>query len=478
MLVIASLAIYVFAQQSVSPARDQLATAIALLNEGRPQEARTVLTNISPTDPEHGVAQFYDALALHAAQDKLGFLNKLEALKPNTAPVPAQLREELAVRQLDALFHYRKFDDLLTNAAAFEQAQPDSEQLQIIAEYRLAALFERGMKKTAEACSTKDQTRFNQRWAEGKTNLEQFLALAASFKGTDYTTIKKHKLAEDIQVARLALGDEKAVLEETAIQDDAVREKIGLLRLNLYQKLQPEQVDRNLDLMKEFLTQFPASKQRQRVEFDMANISFPRGKELYMEAEEAEYFGDARAAAAKRNQAGRYFETVRSVQSEARADKSLGIEASDLLDLRADMLYSYYLEKNYSRLAQLSAALVSESTPGDLKWIQGKVYAGIALRMLSPEKTKEAATIFDEVLALGFKNRPDHDHQLDIAARWRIKAESDFLRALGLTAESMTKAREIFKVENDDPDSANWEFLDDQISSFKEYEVIDPALKR
>jgi hypothetical protein len=42
----------------------------------------------------------------------------------------------------------------------------------------------------------------------------------------------------------------------------------------------------------------------------------------------------------------------------------------------------------------------------------------------------------------------------------------------------MTKAREIFKVENDDPDSANWEFLDDQISSFKEYEVIDPALKR
>jgi hypothetical protein len=31
-----------------------------------------------------------------------------------------------------------------------------------------------------------------------------------------------------------------------------------------------------------------------------------------------------------------------------------------------------------------------------------------------------AAALFDEVLALNFKNRPDHDRWITIAARWRL----------------------------------------------------------
>ena len=169
-------AAYVLAQQ-IAPANGagKLNDAIGLLNEGKPNEARGVITNIPPTDPEHGAAQFYDALALSDANDRLGLLNKMERIKTNNANVSHQLKEELAIRQMEAQFYYRKFDDLLTQAAAFKQEYANSAQASVVTEHQLAALFERGMKKTTEACSSKDPAVFNQRWTEGKANLEQFL---------------------------------------------------------------------------------------------------------------------------------------------------------------------------------------------------------------------------------------------------------------------------------------------------------------
>ena len=437
-LTFAVVATYVLAQQ-IAPATKagKLNEAIGLLNNGKPTEARGVITNIPPSDPEFGAAQFYDALALSEANDQLGLLNKMEVLKTNKSVVAVQLKEDLAVRELDALFYYRNFDELLTQANAFKQAHPDSTQINVVVEHQLAALFERGMKKTTEACSTKDQAVFNQRWPEGKANLEQFLALAASFKGESYTVIKKHTLSEAIQIARLTLGDENAVLEEAAIQDDAVREKVRLMRVRLYQKLQPEKVDRNLEILKDFLAQFPESQSRKRVEFDIADLSFPLGKQLCLDADAAEKRGDTTEATEKRALARRHFETQRAVQSQAIEDRAAGIDVSDIRDLRADTLYSFYLEKNYNQLRQLSESLIAESSVGEMNWMQGKVYAGIAMRNQSPEATKDAAAIFDEVLAIGFKSRPDHDYLLELAARWRLN--------LALQAGDKEKAQSIMQ---------------------------------
>ena len=430
-------AAYVLAQQ-IAPANGagKLNDAIGLLNEGKPNEARGVITNIPPSDPEHGAAQYYDALALSESKDHLGLLHKLDALKTNNANVSPQLKEELAVRQMEAQFHYRKFDDLLKHAATFKQEYANSAQASVVTEHQLAALFERGMKKTTEACSSKDPTVFNQRWTEGKANLEQFLALAASFTSTNYTRIKKHTLSEDIQVARLTLGDEKAVLEEAAIQDDAVREKVGVMRVNLYKKLQPENVDRNLELMKDFITQFPESKSRKRVEFDMANISFPSGKQMRLEAEALEQAGDANGAEARRELASKYFELQRNLKNQ-KADSTAGVDATDVFDLRGDLLYGYFLEKNFDQLSNLTATLLAEAKPGDALWAMAKVYQGIALQSQSPANAKEAAAVFDEVLALEFTNKPERDYYLILAARWRAN--------IAVAADDKARAEAIVK---------------------------------
>lgn len=416
---LAAVATYVLAQQTAPATKaGKLNEAIGLLNEGKPKEARGVITNIPPSDPEFGASKFYDTLALSEAGDRLGLLNNMVVLKTNKAVVPVRLKEELAIRQLDALFHYRKFDELLTNAAVFKQEFANSAQTSVVIEHQLAALFERGMKKTTEACSSKDPNVFNQRWAEGKANLEQFLALAASFNGANYTAIKKHTLSEDIRTARLTLGDEKAVLEEVPIADKREREKVGLLRVNLYKKLQPENVDRNLELMKDFITQFPESKSRKRVEFDMANISFPSGKQMRMEAEALEQAGDANGAAARRQLAGKYFELQRNLENQ-KADGAAGVDATDVFDLRGDLLYGYFLEKNFDQLSKLTASQLAEAKRGDALWVMAKVYDGIALQSQSPANTKAATAIFDDVLALEFTNKPERDYYLILAARWR-----------------------------------------------------------
>lgn len=434
-LAFTAVAAYVFAQQ-IEPAEnsDKLAEAIELINDGKPHQARGVITKIPASDPSHGEAQFYDALALHETQDKLGFLKKLDSLKTNEAIISVQLNEELAVRELDALFHYRKFDEVLNNAQAFKQTNPNSPQLQIVEEHCLAALFERGMKKTTEACSTKDEVQFNKRWAEGKSNLEQFLVLASSFKDTNYTVIKKHTLSEDIRVARLTLGDEKAVLEEVPIQDLVEREKVGLLRVRLYQKLQSENVDRNLGMMKDFIRDFPESKSRKRMEFDMANISFPSGKQMCLEAEALEQAGDSTGAASRRESASKYFELQRSLQNQT-ADKSAGVDATEIFDLRGDLLYGYFLEKNFAELSNLIAAMLAGSTTNDATWAMAKVYEGIALQSQTPPNTKEAIIIFDQILKLEFTNKPDRDYYLIQAARWRSN--------IAVASGDKTKAEEI-----------------------------------
>jgi hypothetical protein len=253
---------------------------------------------------------------------------------------------------------------------------------------------------------------------DGTANLEQFLSLTSSFKGTNYSVIPKHVLKEDVWVARMALGDEDAALKEIPVEDSAARERFSLLRVRLSQKVQPDGIERNLQLMTSFIKDFPESGSRKRVEFDMANISFPRGKQLCAEADAAEKAGDAETASAKRALASRYFEIQRLVQSRAVVDKESGIETSDIFDLRGDLLYGYFLEKKEADLSALTASIISESVPGDLNWMLAKFFDGVAL--LNRSKTSDAIKIFDEILALDFKNKPDHDHLVIAAAKWRI----------------------------------------------------------
>jgi len=431
-----ALVTYVLAQQSLPPgAPDKLGAAIALLNEGKPQDAKQLLATIEPGDPTYEAAKRYSALCSYELKDYLGFLKAVESFEIGAPVVPPEIQEELAFERVGALFYFRKFEDIFPKIQAFRTAHPASARLDAVAEYQMAALFERGMKKTYEAVQTRDTNRFNARWTEGRANLEEFLSLASSFPTTNYSLFPKRKLKQDLWVARVTLGDEKAALQEIPMQDAAAREKFSLLRAQLYPKIQPDRFDENLQRLADFINQFPASESRPRIEYDMARLRFRAGEQLCKEAVAAEQAGEAQTAAEKRAAARRYFDLARPAQSRAVPDKAAGVEASDICDLREDSLRSYYWEKDYAGLAARAASQVGLATPGDLDWTRGKVFHGIALSSQRPPKLSEAAAVLDEVLASGFSNDSEHNEAVIAAAKWRSY--------VALTSGDRAKAGEI-----------------------------------
>jgi tetratricopeptide (TPR) repeat protein len=411
---------YLAAQQGILKNANRFEKAIALYHGGNAQQAKDVISGISEQDPDYGAARCYNALCLYELKDYVGFYREMELPVVKKTVVPQAIREDLAFKHIDVLFYLRRFEDIFPRIQAFQNEFPGSAHLNPVTEYRMAALFERGMKKAIETSNLKDPEQSKKRWAEATANLQEFLTLVESFTGATYTIHPKRVLKEDVWSARIVLGDETAALEEIPLNDAAGREKLSLLRIYVYQKLQPDQVDKNLQMMSEFLQLFPATRSRPRVEFDMADIAFHQGERLAKEADEVERAGDTPAAQEKRLAARRYFEMGRPLQSAVKEDKASGIEASDIRELQEGLLCSYYWEQDYDNLTTRTTSLLASSAPGDENWLRAKVFNGAALVRRAAPQLDEAAATFDEVLAFGFKNKSSHDRFIAMSARWRF----------------------------------------------------------
>lgn len=438
---------YVMAQQPAthtSAAEHTIQQAQVLIREHKPLEARTVLATIPETAPEYPLAKHYDALAQHEAKDRLGFLKSIEKL-PATSGLPATLSADLTVRQIEALLFYRNFEELLPKARAFLSQHPAAAESAAVQDYLLAALFERGMKKTKEACNSKDEAVFNIRWPEGKADLEEFLALAARVPHTNYLTLPKRNLSQDIYLARIVMGGGDKVLQEISATDAAARQNISYLRLQMFQKLQRDRTEQNANMIKDFLKEFPETKQQKRLEFDLATLNFCLGEKLAKQADVDESAGNVQAAVNNRKQASQYFEAQRALQLNE-TNKDAGIEISDLMEMRADLLYGYFLEKNYQEVSDRADEMVAKATPGEIAWIIGKVYQGIVLVHVSPPKVAQAKESLESVMALEFKNKPDHDYYVLLAARWRIYlALSEGDRAKGMAILDFVRSSQCAK---------------------------------
>ena len=454
---------YALAQRSVpAGATGELAVGIALLADGRPQEAKEVIAAIDKDAPDYKVARCYYALCLYELNDDLRFLKEVEKSAVKEANVGPKIREDLEFKEIDTLFRYKGYERLLSRIHVFWSESPNSSRLATVIEYQMASLFEQGMKKAEEASIIGDSDRFDRRWAETRTNLQEFLALASAFGGSNYTVLPQRTLREDIWMARMTLGEEEAALEEVPILDTASREKFSLLRIRLYYTMQPEQTDRNLQMMKQFIEEFPLSKGRQRVEFDMASIGFHRGEAICMEAAATEEAGDVEAAAELRAAAHRYFKPARLLQRRVVSDQESGLKASDIRDLREDLLCSYYWEKDFANLAAETSSLKESSTPGDLDWILARTFEGITLLQVSLAATDAAAEIFDEVMEINFNGKPDHDRLVSVATLWRV--------SIALRVGDLEKVREIIHwVEASDcTENIKTGFLEDN------QELVDP----
>jgi len=106
----------------------------------------------------------------------------------------------------------------------------------------------------------------------------------------------------------------------------------------------------------------------------------------------------------------------------ANSDQAGRIDKSDLTDPRVGQLDGYLRTKDYGRALALAGELITNSAPGDMDWMAGKLAEGMAWLSQMPPDTKNAITVLDEVLAVDFKKRPGRDHYILTAVRWRMHA--------------------------------------------------------
>jgi hypothetical protein len=99
------------------------------------------------------------------------------------------------------------------------------------------------------------------------------------------------------------------------------------------------------------------------------------------------------------------------------------INRSELVDSgRARLLEAYFTAKDYDRVLALCNELISNSVPGDMNWMMGKLYQGMALVSQQPPNIAEACAVLDELLASDVGGKLGRDHYVIEAVKWRIYA--------------------------------------------------------
>jgi hypothetical protein len=396
----------VYAQPKAAVASGKLNQAVALLSQGKPQEARAVLATVDKTDASYRTAKCYDALCLYGLNDKQRFLKALKSPEIEQANIPPALREELEYEQIDSLFFYRKFEELLPKIAEFKAGHADSAQMNAVAEYEMAGLFERGMKNLRDAALTQggkgtgDVASVAQRLRVGQDNLGQFIKLAADGRRDSYQTLADRNLHVEVVKALTALGGEEQALKLVA---PAEREETTLAILQLHKKMEPLAADENLQRMTNFLNAFPKTKYRSRVLYDMADVALAEGWRLTLER--------------KRTNAAPYLEKARGLFSGVVEDRQAGVSEADVQESQTELLRVFYAQKDWASLSIHAAQIITNFPPEGRAWLATKLYdaAGLA----NQKKLTEAASELDKLLSIGFKNNPSSDGILISAAAWR-----------------------------------------------------------
>ena len=392
--------------QPANDSTDKLETAVGLLNAGKPKEARAVLATIDKADPAFTAATGYDALCLYQL-DKQKFMRVVESPALQAAELPKPLREELDYKQIDVLFFYRNFEKLLPQVAEFSLKYGDSPRLSSMMEYQMAGLYERGMKNLRDATFTrgskgdKNAADTAQRMQDGQNNLEQFLKLATDSERNGYQTLTNRDLATEVVKAMAALGGEDEALKLVPL---AERENMALALVQLHNKNDTD-ADANLRRMANFLNDFPHSKYRSRVQYDMAGVSLNEAQRLAFTERQ-------------RDKAAPYLEQAHRLFSGVVEDKEAGVLAADVQEAQGKMLSVYCQERDYASLSRWAAQLMTNAPAGSRTWLAAKLYNAYGL--VYQKRLDEAATELDEILATGFKGIPTSDGLLISAAEWRI----------------------------------------------------------
>jgi hypothetical protein len=250
--------------------------------------------------------------------------------------------------------------------------------------------------------------------------------------------LRDRSLAEDLQVALAMLGGEPAALAEIPVRDAERRERYGLMRVGVHQKLKPEAWQENLQLLAAFeaeLQTFPASPRRPRVEYDLARLAFRAGERLWQENAGA-LPSEAQTVEAKRVGASRYFAPVCALAERFVVNEAAGVGPAERAWVRQMWFATFYYAQDYAGLKAAAGTELAQTKPGELDWLRAKVFSGIALYRQTPSQRDAAAAAFEEALAYGFRNENEYDVMITDAVNWRMQ--------LAMMADDKVKVRELF----------------------------------
>lgn len=424
-MVLSAVCLIAVAKPSSAPNdNDKLNQSIALFKQGKYAEAHAALTNLPANSPVHGQAKAYDALCRYAQGDQKKFLSTLESPEIQTVALPDDVREDLDFKQIDALMYYRKFEEALAKAEKFTRQHANSPRVGAMAEYQLAGLYEKGMKKMAESVQSRtlgDVAEADRRLHEGQDNLGQFLKLTANGQMDSYQSLTDRDLSAEVVKTMAALGGED---EAVKMVPTAKREDMALSLVLLHKKIDSD-ADATIGRMTNFLGQFPKSKHNKRLMYEMANVAVEEGYRLTWKA--------------KQGKAVRYLDMARDLFSGMTADKEAGISDYDVMESKIGAMRVFYAKQDYAGLSNWVAQIITNLPSGDKQWLSIKLYdaAGLACQNKAAESAKE----LDELLAIGFKGNPSYDGPLVSAAEWRI-------RVAKMTGDEVTVQRIVQLVQN------------------------------
>ena len=391
------------------PLGGKVADAFMQLKEGKPQQAQELVATIAEGDPDYPAAQCCKALCLYDRKDTLGFLKAMKSPVIEQAELPAAIRDELNLKHLEALFQYRKFEEILPRMEAIQASSTDPDSLIAVHEFQMATLYERGMKKLTESGflrSRGDVAGAEKRSGEGQENLGQYLRLSADVPWDGYRALTNRDAQTEVVKALTALGGEQEVLN---MATPAEREETALAILQLSIRTKPEAAGQNLQRMTNFLNEFPNNKRAPRLRYEMAIAAFEKGWQLQ--------FFDRRNHT--RGAATPYFDKARELFSSVVVDKEAGVADADVMECRKGVMRIYYAKQDWSALSNCVVQSLATLPVGGKDWLAFKLYdaAGLACQW----KSEEAANELEELLAIGFKGNPSYDGLLVSAAKWRVR---------------------------------------------------------
>jgi len=229
------------------------------------------------------------------------------------------------------------------------------------------------------------------------------------------------RLQEILAIVRILTGDGEALLNEVSQMPPAARENFGFLRGKTYFNYLTDEKEATFQILMGFIDEFPNSDHIVEAKHMAAITAHRQGASLIHQAEGLRSPEDQAQASELKRCGKNYLEQFRQLCGQGLLDDRSHLIESDILDLREDILMSYYLESNFTKLAEVAISYSSGANVGTCLWSLGKTYEGIAYCLKKPQEFYRAINAWEDMIAENEVVTKQNADILSLAILWRVR---------------------------------------------------------